>query len=116
MALPPPGRHVLHAIEDGVLAIGAGKMQTCCLARCQYCDSYRDVYRRVEEEERDAMRMHEIDIQDYARQLLEAHGDRAVAEAAQKARAFEKEGNKDDADAWRHIERALLIMRGPHAS
>lgn len=30
------------------------------------------------------MRMHEIDIHDYARQLLEAHGDRAVAEAAQK--------------------------------
>jgi hypothetical protein len=62
------------------------------------------------------MRMQEIDIQSYARQLLEAHGDRAVAEAAQKACAFEKEGNKDDADTWRQIERALLIMRGPHAS
>ena len=40
------------------------------------------------------MRMREIDIQDYARQLLEAHGDRAVAEAAQKACAFEQQGNK----------------------
>jgi len=30
------------------------------------------------------MRMQEIDIHDYARQLLEAHGDKAVAEAAQK--------------------------------
>ena len=30
------------------------------------------------------MRMQEIEIQDYARQLLEAHGDKAVAEAAQK--------------------------------
>jgi hypothetical protein len=71
---------------------------------------------RAEEEEHDAMRMHEVDIQDYARQLLEAHGDRAVAEAAQKASAFEKQGNKEEADTWRHIESALLVMRGPHAT
>jgi hypothetical protein len=62
------------------------------------------------------MRMQDIDIQDYARQLLEAHGDRAVAEAAQKACAFEKQGNKEEADTWRHIESALLVMRGPHAT
>ena len=31
------------------------------------------------------MRMQEIDIHDYARQLLDAHGDKAVAKAAQKA-------------------------------
>ena len=31
------------------------------------------------------MTMQEIEIQDYARQLLEAHGDKAVAEAAQKS-------------------------------
>ena len=37
--------------------------------------------------------MREIDIQDYARKLLEAHGDKAIAEAAQKASAFEREGN-----------------------
>jgi hypothetical protein len=35
------------------------------------------------------MKMGEIDIQDYARQLLEAHGDKAVAEATQKASTFE---------------------------
>jgi len=35
------------------------------------------------------MKMREIDIQDYARQLLEAHGDEAVAEAAGKASSFE---------------------------
>jgi hypothetical protein len=29
--------------------------------------------------------MREIDIQDYARKLLEAHGDKAIAEAAQKS-------------------------------
>ena len=38
----------------------------------------------AEKEEYDAMRMQEIDIHDYARQLLDAHGDRAVVEAAQR--------------------------------
>jgi hypothetical protein len=68
------------------------------------------------EEEDDAMKIHEIDIQDYARQLLEAHGAQAVVEAAQKASALEKEGKKDDAKIWRHIEAALKLMRGPHES
>ena len=40
------------------------------------------------------MRIQEIDIHDYARQLLEAHGAQAVVEAAQKACAFEMEGKK----------------------
>jgi hypothetical protein len=62
------------------------------------------------------MRIHEIDIQDYARQLLEAHGALAVVEAAQKASAFEKDGKKEDAETWRHIEAALKLMRGPHES
>ena len=62
------------------------------------------------------MKIQEIDIQDYARQLLEAHGAQAVVEAAQKASAFETEGKKDDAEVWRHIEAALQLMRGPHES
>ncbi|MBX9847238.1 MAG: hypothetical protein K2Z80_36115 [Xanthobacteraceae bacterium] len=60
--------------------------------------------------------MQEIDVQDYARQLLDARGAEAVVEAAQKACAFEKEGKKEDAEIWRHIEAALKLMRGPHAS
>ncbi|MFZ1210894.1 MAG: hypothetical protein WAN94_22560 [Pseudolabrys sp.] len=60
--------------------------------------------------------MQEIDVQDYARQLLEAHGAQAVVEAAQKAIVFENEGKKDDAEIWRHIEAALKLMRGPHES
>jgi len=60
------------------------------------------------------MKMGEIDIQDYARQLLEAHGDKAVAEAAQKASTFENEGKTEDAETWRRIEAALKLMRGPH--
>jgi hypothetical protein len=60
--------------------------------------------------------MQETEIQDYARQLLEAHGDKAVAEAAQKALALEQQGNSDEAGNWRRIEAALKLMRGPHAS
>jgi hypothetical protein len=62
------------------------------------------------------MRMGEIDIHDYARQLLEAHGDMAVAEAAQKARSFEDKGETEEAETWRGIEAALKLMRGPHVS
>ncbi len=62
------------------------------------------------------MRMREIEIQDYARQLLEAHGDKAVAEAAQKASRLETQGNDEEAENWRHIEAALKLMRGPHVS
>jgi hypothetical protein len=68
------------------------------------------------EQEHDAMRMQEIEIHDYARQLLEAHGDKAVAEAAQKAAAFEKQGESEQAENWRHIEAAMKQMRGPHES
>jgi hypothetical protein len=75
----------------------------------------RGVFTRAEEEH-DAMKIQEIDIQDYARQLLEAHGAHAVVEAAQKACAFEMEGKKEDAEIWRHIEAAMKLMRGPHES
>jgi hypothetical protein len=57
--------------------------------------------------------MHITEIQEYARQLLEAHGAKATAEAAQKAVAFEKAGNKEQAQTWRRVEAALLLMRGP---
>jgi hypothetical protein len=62
------------------------------------------------------MQMQEIDIHDYARQLLEAHGAQAVVEAARKACAFEESGQQEEARNWRHIEAALKEMRGPHAS
>jgi hypothetical protein len=60
--------------------------------------------------------MREIEIQDYARQLLEAHGAKAVVEAAQKASDCETQGNAEDAETWRHIEAALMQMRGPNMS
>jgi hypothetical protein len=62
------------------------------------------------------MEMNEMQINDYARQLFEAHGSNAVVEAAQKASAFEQQGEKEQAETWRHIEAALKLMRGPHES
>jgi hypothetical protein len=58
--------------------------------------------------------MKERDVHDYARQLLEAHGGTAVAEAAQRARRLEEQGEGKQARMWRRIEAALKLMRGPH--
>jgi hypothetical protein len=60
--------------------------------------------------------MREIEIQDYARQLLDAHGEMALVEAAQKACACEAKGQAEEAQTWRHVEAALKLMRGPHAT
>ena len=62
------------------------------------------------------MRMQEIDVHDYARQLLDARGDKAVVEAAQKARVLEEQGQSEQAATWRQIEATLKLMRGPHES
>ncbi len=60
--------------------------------------------------------MHATQIQDYARRLLEARGDKATVEAAQKAVAFEKAGDPEQAQTWRRIEAALMRMRGARQS
>jgi hypothetical protein len=60
--------------------------------------------------------MQEAEIHDYARQLLDAHGDKALAEAAQKARSCEEKGKAEEAEAWRHVEAAIKLMLGPHQS
>ena len=62
----------------------------------------------------DAMR--EIEIHTFARQLLEAHGAKAIAEAAQNAIDLEAKGEFELAKDWRHIEDAMKLMRGPHQS
>jgi hypothetical protein len=51
---------------------------------------------------------------DCARQLFEAHCDKAIAEAAQKAAAGERKGEKEQAKVWRRVEGALKEMTGPH--
>jgi hypothetical protein len=60
--------------------------------------------------------MGEIEIHDYARQLLEARGDEAVIVAAQRACRYEEKGHIEDAKTWRQIESVLKSMRGPHVS
>ena len=60
--------------------------------------------------------MQEMEIQEYALQLLETHGEKALVRAAQQARSFEEDGNQEEAKTWRHIEAALKIMRGPRQS
>lgn len=57
--------------------------------------------------------MHATEIQEYARQLLEAHGAKATAEAAQKAVAFERARDQEQAQTWRRVEAALMLMSGP---
>ena len=56
--------------------------------------------------------MEAANIQSYARQLFEAQGAKAIAEAAQKAGAFERRGEKEEAETWRRIEAALILLRG----
>ena len=60
--------------------------------------------------------MKAVDIQEHARKLQAAHGNKAVAEAAQKAAEMEKLGQNEAANDWRQIEKALLLMRGPRES
>ncbi len=60
--------------------------------------------------------MHAVEIQDHARKLMEAAGPKAIAEAAQKARSFEEQGDKAQAETWRRIEAALREMQGPRVS
>jgi hypothetical protein len=55
-------------------------------------------------------------IQEHARKLLAAHGNKAIAEAAHKAKAFEQRRDLEEAETWRRIEAALREMQGPHAS
>ncbi|MEM8689761.1 MAG: hypothetical protein AAGF81_20735 [Pseudomonadota bacterium] len=55
-------------------------------------------------------------IQEHARRLYEAHGDKAEYEAAQKARMHDERGEPEEAESWRKVREAISQMRGPHAS
>ena len=57
--------------------------------------------------------MSQTQIHTVARQMLERHGQAAIARAAQEAVACESKGEADEAKEWRHIEAAMKIMRGP---
>ncbi|HEY5897197.1 MAG TPA: hypothetical protein VIV54_06515 [Burkholderiales bacterium] len=60
--------------------------------------------------------MNASDISAVAHHLFEAHGAKAIAEAAQKADAFGKSGDKEQAAMWQRVEAVLRELRGPHQS
>jgi hypothetical protein len=60
--------------------------------------------------------MEVANIQTLARQLYEAQGPKAIAEAAQKAAAHEQRRETEQAQTWRRIEGALMLLRGPRES
>jgi hypothetical protein len=55
-------------------------------------------------------------IQEQARRLHAARGDKALAEVAQKAKGLEEKGEAERARNWRRIEAALRQMQGPRVS
>lgn len=55
-------------------------------------------------------------ITEYARSLYDAHGDKAEAEAAQKAKQHEMAGEATEAETWRAVRRAIQEIRGAHES
>ncbi|MHA6345721.1 hypothetical protein [Roseivivax sp. CAU 1761] len=57
--------------------------------------------------------MDAMQVSEYAHALYRAHGPRAEAEAAQKARECEERGKTHDAQNWREIRARIHQMRGP---
>jgi len=58
----------------------------------------------------------QLDTHEYARQLLDLHGDKAIVVATKKARAFEQKGDLKEAETWRHIESTLKVLSQAHQS
>ena len=55
-------------------------------------------------------------IAQYARSLYDAHGDKAEAEAAQKAKQYLDEGEAEKAQTWKSIRLAISEIRGARES
>ncbi len=53
--------------------------------------------------------MEEMMINDYARQLMDAHGQRAIAEAAQRAAESERNNDTDEAKTWRRVRAGAQV-------
>jgi len=60
--------------------------------------------------------MEAVKIAEYARALLDAHGDKAEAEAAQKASALKAEGKAGEAQQWEKVRKAIHELRSGHMS
>jgi hypothetical protein len=57
--------------------------------------------------------MDTTDIFTVARHLFETQGAKAIAEAAQNAARFAREGASEQARMWERVEAVLREMRGP---
>ena len=55
-------------------------------------------------------------VTEYARARYEAHGDKAEAEAAKKAKQSEEAGEERDAADWNAIRAAIRTIRGANQS
>ena len=60
--------------------------------------------------------METVKIAEYARALLDAHGDKAEAEAAQKASALKAEGKAGEAEQWEKVRKTIHELRSGHVS
>jgi hypothetical protein len=60
--------------------------------------------------------MNAMEVQTHAQKLYAAHGPKALVEAAEKVRQFEKNGDDRQVQDWRQIEAALRTLKGPIAS
>jgi hypothetical protein len=60
--------------------------------------------------------MNAVEIHDHARKLYGVQGAKALAEAAQMVRRYEKTGDERTAEDWRRIELALQQLHGPRVS
>lgn len=56
--------------------------------------------------------MNTIEVETHARRLMEEYGVKAMAVAAQKARALEEQGEEEQAQTWRRIEAHIAGKRG----
>jgi hypothetical protein len=60
--------------------------------------------------------MEQTVVTEYAQALLRAHGEAALAEAAQRASDCEKKKDAEGAQDWRRVEAAIHALRGPRTS
>lgn len=60
--------------------------------------------------------MEMVKVTEYARALLDAHGDKAEAEAAKRAAASKQAGQLEEAEQWHQVRKAIHELRSGHVS
>ena len=62
------------------------------------------------------LKMQTLKIAEHARALMDAHGDKAEAEAAQKASSLKAEGKTQEAAQWEKVRKVIHELRSGHVS